>query len=155
MKEKKTALGFSVMDLILLILVVVCILSAVFRTQIHHFLGQEERISIQYTFLIQNASEDARNYPKEGEEIRLSDSYQSLGVIGQIMKSEKEYREIQDPEDTLKLTSLTCQAKAQAYETKQGFTVGSVQVKPGSQFFVQTESASFTMIVTMVKAIEE
>ena len=155
MKEKKNAVGFSVLDIILLILATVCILSAVFRTQIHHFLGQEEQISVQYTFLIQNASKEARNYPEIGEEIRLSDTFRSIGVIRQITETKKEYQSLSDSEDTLNVVSLTCLADVKAYESETGFKVGETHIKPGAEFFVQTESGSFTMIITMVKAVEE
>lgn len=153
--KKKTELGFSVMDMILLILAAVCIFSAVFHTPLQHFLGQEKNTAIEYTFLIQNASLEARNYPKEGEEIFLSETHQSLGKISQIGKTEKEYREVSDPEDVLKVVNLTLKAQTKAYQEDAGFVVGEVYVKPGAEFFVQTESASFSMMITMVKIIEE
>lgn len=155
MKTNKRALGFSVIDIILLLLVAVCILTAVFRTQLHHFLGREEQVQVEYTFLVRNASEDAKNYPKEGEEIYLSDSSQPLGVIGQITRTEKKYQEVEDPEDTLKVVSLTCQASVKAYSGETGYSVGNTKIKPGAQLSVYTDSASFTMTVTMVKAYEE
>ena len=155
MKKNKRVSGFSVIDIILLILVAVCILTAVFRTQLHHFLGREEQVQAEYTFLVRNASDDAKNYPKEGEEIFLSDSSQSLGTISQIIPAEKKYQGVEDPEDTLKIVSLTCQASVKAYGSQQGYSVGDVRIKPGAEFSVYTKSASFTMVVTMVKAFEE
>ncbi len=154
-KAYKKGIGFSVLDGILALLIVACILSTVFHTQIQNFFGNEKKEEIEYTFIIEKVSEEAKNYPSQGEEIFLSEDLTSLGYLVKIAKAEKSYQSKSDPEDTMKVTNLTCQGRVSAERTEMGYVVADQSLKPGATFSAQTESATFTMVVTMVKAINE
>lgn len=143
------------MDVFLILLAAVCILSFVFRDQIRGFLSGEEGVRIEYTFLIQNADEKARNYPKVGEELFHSGDLASMGILKQTSEAEKEYRDADDAEFSVKIKTLTCRAEATAKLSERGYVVGNAVIKPGAEIAVETESASFTMIVTMVQGTEE
>ncbi len=146
------------MDVFLILLTAVCILSFVFRDQIRGFLSGEEGVRIEYTFLIQNADEKARNYPKVGEELFHSKDLASLGILNQISETEKEYRDTQDDPDSqasVKVKTLTCKAETTAKLSERGYVVGNTVIKPGAELTAETETASFTIIVTMVKSVEE
>ncbi len=154
MAKQKSKIGFSVLDLFLILLAAVCILSFVFGDQIRGFLSGEEEVKIEYTFLIQNVSEKARNFPATGEEIFLSKDRSSMGVLTQVTEAEKEYYG-EDEQDVMKIKSLTCQASAMARLSDRGYLLGNAIIKPGAEIVVETERATFTMVVTMVKTVEE
>ncbi len=153
--KKESKIGFSVLDLFLILLTVVCILSFVFRDQIRGFLSGEEGVKIQYTFLIQNAGEKTRNYPKVGEELFQSGDLSSLGVLTHISEAEKEYRGSEDETDVILVKTLTCRAEATARLSDRGYVLGGTVIKPGAEIMVETEEASFAMVVTMVQSVEE
>lgn len=155
MRNKKRKIGFSVLDGFLLVLFAFCILSTVFYTQIQNFFGSEKKEEIEYTFLVESVSENAKNYPQEGEEIFCAEDMTSLGKIVKITETEKKYLNKADPEDELKVTNLTCQGRALAEKTEFGFAVGEKRIKPGSTFSVKTESATFVMVVTMANTTGE
>ena len=155
MTKRKSKIGFSVLDVFLLLLAAVCILSFVFRDQIRGFLSGEEGVKIEYTFLIQNVDEKARNYPKVGEEVFHSKDLSSLGILNHTSETAKEYQDAQDSEDAVKIKTLTCRAEATARLSERGYVVGDAVIKPGAELVAETETASFTMIVTMVKSVEE
>lgn len=155
-KTKETVkFGFSVIDMILIVLVAACILSSVFGAQIRAFLGNEESVEIEYTFLVENVSDEARNYPAEGEKLLKAEDLSSLGFLVQITETEKNYQSVSDPEDKLDVITLTCKARAVANDTDEGYVLSGERIKPGAELSVQTESATFTMVVTMVKAVNE
>ncbi len=155
MKNKKRKLGFSVLDGILLVLFAFCILSTVFYTQIQNFFGSEKKEEIEYTFLVESVSDHAKNYPREGEEIFCTDGSVSLGKIVKISEAEKNYFNKADPEDEMKVINLTCQGRVLAEKEDFGYAVGEKRIKPGATFSVQTESATFVMVVTMANATGE
>lgn len=155
MTKRKSKIGFSVLDVFLILLVAVCILSFVFRDQIRGFLSGEEGVKIEYTFLIQNVDEKSRNYPKVGEELFHSEDLAAMGILRQASEAEKEYQDASDPEHGVKIKTLTCRAEATAKLTERGYVVGNAVIKPGSELAVETETAGFTIIVTMVKSVEE
>lgn len=143
------------LDVFLVLLAAVCILSFVFRDRIRGFLSGEEGVKIEYTFLIQNADERARNYPKVGEELFHSKDLVSMGILNHTSEAEKEYQDAEDAEHSVKIKTLTCRAEATARLSERGYVVGNAVVKPGAELVVETETASFTMIVTMVRSVEE
>ena len=155
MTKKKSKIGFSVLDVLLLVLAAVCVLSFVFRD----FLSGDEGVEIEYTFLIQNASEQARNCPEKGEELFYSKDLSSLGVLTRVASAEKEYHDRIDEEEeeteTIKIKTLTCSATTTAKMTERGYVVGNTVIKPGAELQVETENDSFVMIVTMVRTLEE
>lgn len=153
--DKKSRIGFSVLDMILLVLLAVSILSTAFQEQIRTFLSGEEGVEIEYTFLIENASEDAKNVPREGETLILSEDGTELGQIVQITESHTTYFGQDDPEDQIRIKTLTCKARVVVKEGQRGFLLEGRSMKPGAQFSVTTESAGFTMVVTMVKNLTE
>ena len=155
MTKKNSIIGFSVLDLFLVLLAAVCILSFVFRDQIRGFLGGEEGVRIEYTFLIQNVSEKARNLPKAGEELFCVKDQASLGVLTKMSEAEKEYHGSEDEEDVIFVKTLTCSAEATARLSERGYVLGSSVIKPGAEITVETEEASFTMVITMVQSVEE
>ena len=147
-------IGFSVVDLILLILAFSCIISAVFQTQIRAFFGAEEGVKIEYTFLIENVTEEARNHPVAGEELILAENLASFGVLTSVEEKKSIFQSIENPEEQIEILILTCRAAVTAKETEAGFEVAGFRVKPGIQFSVQTPTASFVMLITMVKVME-
>ncbi|MBQ3076052.1 MAG: DUF4330 family protein [Clostridia bacterium] len=155
MTKRRSKIGFSVLDMFLLLLAAVCVLSFVFRDQLRVFLSGDEGVKIEYTFLIQNASEKSRNCPSVGEELLLSKDLSSMGVLTQVTQMEKEYHGSDDEGDVVKIKTLTCNATATARLSDRGYVLGNAVVKPGAELIAETENASFTMIVTMVKNVEE
>jgi len=153
--KRDSKVGFSVLDIFLFLLVAICILSFVFRDQIRGFLSGDEGVKIEYTFLIQEASEKSRNIPEVGEEIIDSADGSSLGILTGVSEAEKEYRGSEEEGDTIRVKTLTCRAEATARQSQRGYLLGNTVVKPGAEVEVETERASFTMIVVMVKNAEE
>lgn len=154
-KIKKRKIGFSVVDLILLILAVSCVLSVVFQDQLRSFFGEEEKVELEYTFLIENVTEAARNHPVAGEEVILADQKMPFGSVTSVTENRSVYQSLDNEDDKVEILTLTCKAKVQATKTDAGYFVSSTAVKPGAQISVETESASFVMIVTMVKPVEK
>lgn len=153
-RKIKIKWGFSVVDMILLVLAAALVVSVVFGDQIRSFLSAEERIEIEYTFLVQNVTEEAKNNPKIGEQILHSERQILLGEIVNITEAQKEYQSVSDPEEKTFVLTYTCSARVLAAKTERGFEVNGIFIKPGSQFTVETETASFSLVVTMVKAPE-
>lgn len=152
MKKKK--IGFSVLDVALLVLVAVCVLSTVFQKQIHRFLGQEEKESVEVTFLVENVTEAARNHPRSGEVVSLAENFAELGTLTSVTENKSVYESLSEPGETIEVMTLTCKLSALTVETENGYRFEDVYLKPGAQLSVQTPTASFVMIVTMVKPIE-
>lgn len=155
MAKRKSKIGFSVLDIFLLFLVVVCVLSFVFRDQVRSILSGDEGVKIEYTFLIQNADEKSRNCPAVGEELFQSKDLSPLGVLTQVTEAEKQYRDFEEEDDVIRVKTLTCNAAATARLSDRGYVLGNVVLKPGAELTVETERASFTMVVTMVRNAEE
>ncbi len=153
--EKQSIFGFSVLDVILFVLIAVSILSYAFREPIRDFLSGEQGVEIEYTFLIENASPEAKNMPLRSEVLTLSEDGSELGVLVQVAQTEKIYADREDPEDQIRIKTLTCKARATAKETERGYLLGGRSIKPGAEFSIVTDSASFTMVVTMVKNISQ
>ncbi len=154
-KTKNRKIGFSVIDLVLLTLAVACVLSVVFQDQLRSFLGEEEKTEIEYTFLIENVTDEARNHPVAGEKLILADEKIPFGTISSVSENLSVYQSLDNEDDKVEILTLTCKAKVQATGTETGYYVSTTAVKPGAEICVETESASFVMIVTMVKPIEE
>lgn len=153
MNQKKKFI-FSALDVVLLTLLTVCVLSTVFQKQIHRFLGQEEKEAVEVTFLVENVTEAARNHPRSGETVALAENMMELGTLVSVTENKTVYESLSDPEETIEVMTLTCKLSAEAVETENGYRFGDVFLKPGVQLSVQTPTASFAMIVTMVKPIE-
>ena len=154
--NKKLKIGFSVLDVFLIVLAAVCALSFVFRDQVRGFLSGEEGVEIEYTFLVQNASEQARNIPAVGDQMYLSEDMSALGVLTQVAVSEKEYHGScdEEDEDTIMIKTLTCKASSKAKLGERGYVVGNTVIKQGAELKVETENASFTMIVMAISEKE-
>lgn len=155
MAKRNSKIAFSVLDMFIILLAAVCVLSFVFRDQIRGILSGDEGVKIEYTFLIQNASENARNCPSVGEELFLSKDLSSLGSLTQVAEVEKQYYGSADEEDVVKIRTLTCNAAATARLSDRGYVLGNAVIKPGAELLVETENASFTMIITMVRNVDE
>lgn|GEM_PF-1570336 len=156
MANRKYKIGFSVLDVFLLVLATVCILSFVFRDQVRGFLSGEEGVEVEYTFLIQNASDQARNTPEVGEEMIHSEDLSSLGVVTQVAAAEKEYHGScdEEDEDIIKVKTLTCKASTKAKLSERGYVAGNALIKQGAELKVETESASFTMVIIAISEKE-
>lgn len=155
MEKRKSKIGFSVLDMFIILLAALCVLSFIFRDQIRGVLSGDEGVKIEYTFLIQNASEKARNCPTVGEKIYQSKDLSPLGVLMQVAEVEKEYRGSDDEQDVMKIRTLTCNAAATARFSDRGYVLGNAVIKPGAEILAETENASFTMIITMVRTVDE
>lgn len=155
MAKRNSKIAFSVLDMFIILLAAVCVLSFVFRDQIRGILSGDEGVKIEYTFLIQNASEKARNCPSVGEELFLSKDLSSLGSLTQVAEVEKQYYGSAGEEDVVKIRTLTCNAAATARLSDRGYVLGNAVIKPGAELLVETENASFTMIITMVRNVDE
>lgn len=140
--------------MILLVLAAALLISVLFRDQLRSFLSAQEKIQIEYTFLVENVTEEAKNNPKKGEKLILSEKQISLGEITSIAETRKEYQSVSDPEEKTSVLTYTCKATLLARSTDRGYEVQGTYVKPGAEFAVETETASFSMVVTMVKAPE-
>ncbi|MBR2616126.1 MAG: DUF4330 family protein [Clostridia bacterium] len=151
---RKSRIGFSVLDLVLVVLVAACILSTVFQDQIRGFLGTDSGENVEVTFLVEKVTEEARNHPEAGETVLLGENGAPLGTIRSVSEMKSVYASILNSEDEMEVLTLTCKMEAKATETELGYEIAGVTVKPGATFAVQTPSASFVMLVTVVKPIE-
>ncbi|MBR3836895.1 MAG: hypothetical protein IKJ74_02005 [Clostridia bacterium] len=151
---RKRKIGFSVLDVVILTLVAACILSTVFQDQLRTFLGQSDGVAVEVTFLVENVTEASRNRPLAGEEVTLADTGASLGTVLSVMENKNLYESVSDPSDTMEVLTLTCKIQTTAVKTETGYEVQGASVKPGGTLSVETPTASFVMLVTMVKEIE-
>lgn len=154
MREKKK-IGFSVLDIVLLGLVVACVLTTVFQEQIRIFLGEREEVSVEVTFLVEHVTDGARNHPVSGEEVCLAENGISLGKLVLVTENKNVYESLSEMEETIEVSTLTCKMLSSAVEEENGYVISGTTVKPGAEFSVETETASFMMIVTMVKSAED
>jgi len=154
MNRRKKRIGFSVLDMVLILLVLACILSSVFQDQIRSFLGEEIGPRVEYTFLIQNVTKEAKNHPLIGEEILLSDSGESIGTLLSVESKKNVFQSQDNPDDQVEILTLTCKASAVVEERENGYEIGGILIKPGAELSVETLSASFVMVITMVKTVE-
>ena len=154
-EKKRNLFGFSVLDALLLILIAVCILSAVFQNQIRAFFSEEPVQTIEYTFVIENVTEKSRNRPQIGEELTDADNFSTLGVLQSAEEKDSVFVSESNPDDTVVITTLTCRAVAEAVETDAGWRVSGTFLRPGTSLVVTTPSASFEMTVTMIKLTEK
>ena len=134
-KIKKSKIGFSVIDLVLLTLAVACVLSVVFRDQLRSFLGEEEKTEVEYTFLIENVTEEAKNHPVAGEEVILAAEKLPFGTITSVSENLSVYQSLDNEDDKVEILTLTCKAKVRATKTENGYYVSSAAVKPRSALF--------------------
>lgn len=151
---KKRKIGFSVLDMVLLVLAAACILSSVFQDQIRSFLGESKGEKVEITFLVENVTEEGKNHPLAGEEILLTDTRTPVGTLLSVTESKSVYENVSDPEDEIEVLTLTCKVISQAEVTESGYQISGVMLKPGASLSVETPTASFVMLVTMVKTIE-
>lgn len=149
--NSKKKIGFSVIDMVILVLTAVCILSVCFRDQLRSFLGKEVGETVEITVLIENVTEEGKNHPLAGEEIILSKTGTVLGTITNITENTTVYQNTVSPDDTVEIMTLTCKVQARAVASESGYTVSSVSVKPGATLSAQTESASFVVMIAMIK----
>ena len=151
---RKRKIGFSVLDVVILTLVAACILSTVFQDQLRAFLGQDDGEAVEVAFLVENVTDASRNRPLAGEEVTLADTGASLGTVLSVMENKNLYASVADPSDTMEVLTLTCKIQTAAKKAETGYEIQGVSVKPGATLSVETPTASFVMLVTMVKEIE-
>lgn len=151
-KKKANAVGFSIADFILIALLVSCALAFLFRTPIRDFLGEDKKVNIEYTFVIENVTEAAKNRPALNEQMTDAASLKTIGEIFEIREQSVVYSN--ESEGKIEVFTLTCRAKARATETNAGFGIDMVSLKPGSEITVQTDSARFRMTIISTKLIE-
>ncbi len=154
MMEKKK-IGFAVVDMILVVLALACILSVVFRDQIQSFFGQDRGEEIEITFLVENVTQKGKNHPTAGEEILLTETGVVLGVIESVSENKALYQNTLSPDDTLEISSLTCKVRCEAQKEETGYLLSGISLKPGVYLSAHTPGASFVMMITMVKPIEQ
>jgi len=154
-KKKRTKAGFFVLDFVLILLVASCVVSAVFQTQLRAFFGEEKKPQIEITFLVENVTEEARNRPLVGEMLAEAENGAFLGSITSVFENESIFANSEDPEEQIRILTLTCKALCTATETEKGYEVNGVSLKAGNRIPVETRQASFEMIITMVKMVEE
>ena len=152
---RKQKIGFAVVDMILLVLALSCVLSAVFQDQLRSFFGQEKGQEVEITFLVENVTQKGKNHPVAGEEILLTDTNMVLGTILSVTENKTLYQNTLSPDDTLEIASLTCKAVATLEEDEAGYTLSGVSIKPGAYLAAHTPTASFVMMITMVKPNEK
>ena len=130
MKQNKIA--FSVLDLILLILVSACFLSAVFQSQIRSFFGQEEGETVEVTFLIEHVTQKGKNHPVAGEKLTLTESQRVLGSLLSVSESSDLYQSVRDPQEQVTIRTLTCKVQTKARLEDRGYFVSEILLaKPG------------------------
>ena len=146
----KRRIGFSVVDIALLVLIAACILTAVFQNQIRNFFQQEGAVTVKLTFLIENVTEKANNYPTAGEKLYLSESKVFFGELVSVSEQNKTvYQSTENPEESIEVLTLRCEMTTRANPGENGYTAAGVTLKQGASFSVETESASFVMVVIM------
>jgi len=153
MNEKKRRFPFSVADLILILLVAACILSAIFAPRIRSFLGESDLCEAEVTFLVENVTAGGRNHPVAGETLYLEGGVQLMGSILSVTEDSTLFESVENPDDRVTLSTLTCRAKMQLERTESGLSVGGVAIKNGSRMIVETETAGFEMTVINVKEL--
>ncbi len=152
---RKRKIGFAVVDMILLVLALSCILSVVFQDQLQTFFGQDNRQEVEITFLVENVTQKGKNHPIAGEEILLTDADMVLGEISSVTENKALYQNTLSPEDTLEIASLTCKVTAKLEKEEAGYTFSGISIKPGAHLAAHTPTASFVMMITMVKPVEQ
>ncbi len=153
MNKEPKRFGFSVMDLILLILIIACVVAGVFQEQLHSFFGEEEKVQVEYTFLIENVTAQSMNHPTAGDVMLHNNTREEMGVLLQVDEKKTTYQNIDRMDQQLEILTLTCKASASAKETKTGYVIGGVAVKPGAEIPIRTDRATFLIVVTMVKPV--
>lgn len=151
-KKRSNRIGFSIADFILIALLVSCALSFLFRTPIRDFLGEDKKVNIEYTFVIENVTDAAKNRPALNEQMTEAESRKTIGEIFEIREQSVVYTN--ESEGEIEIFTLTCRAKAKALETGAGFGIDTVSLKPGAEITVQTDSARFRMTIISTKLIE-
>ena len=120
MKNKKRTprhFGLTVVDLVLLILVLAAIGSTVFDRQIRSFLGEEQEITVEYTFVVQNVTAFSVNRPTAGEEVFELDSGLPLGKVDSVEEKSSIYT---NGVEEVEIATLTCRATAPALLGENG-----------------------------------
>jgi hypothetical protein len=150
----KRRIGFSVVDIVLVVLIAACILTAVFQNQIRTFFQQEGAVTVELTFLVENVTEKANNYPQAGEKLYLSDSKVLFGELVSVSEQNKTvYQSTENAEESIEVLTLRCKMTAKATVSESGYVVEGVSLKQGAAFSVETKSASFVMVV-ITKPVE-
>jgi len=152
--NRKRKIGFSIVDLILILLIGACVLTSVFGDQIRRFLGRETGTVVEYTFLIENVTEEAMNHPETGEMLVIPSTGKSLGVLLSVEEKKSIFQNVENADDQVEILTLTCKASVHAEETEAGYRVGEALIKPGATFSLETPTSSFAMVITMVKVAE-
>ncbi len=151
---KKRKIGFSVLDMVLLVLVAMCILSSVFQEQIRSFLGNHKEEMAEITFLVENVTTTAKNHPLAGEEVVLADTHTTIGTLSSVTENKSIYENVSNPDDTLEILTLTCKVTCEVEKTESGYQLDGISIKPGATLSVETPTATFVMLITMVKTVE-
>ncbi len=145
--------GFSVIDLVILLLAVVCVVTALFREPIRRFLGESTAVEVEYTFVIRDVTDETISRPQVGETITLLESSLPIGEILSLEEKPREY--VNEEEGTITISTLTCRAQVSVTEKESGYFAGEVEIKPGVKLSAKTETASFQMTIVMLKSISE
>ena len=151
-RKRKGDFALTVLDLVLTVLVAAAVLSTVFYDQIHAFLQEEDNLTLEYTFVVQNVTEASVNLPAEGEELYELESQVFLGLLVDLQETQHSY---QNEDDELVVSTLTCKAAAEGVMKEDGVTVSGLKIKPGMEYTVKTASASFKMTIITVKTVED
>lgn len=152
-RMKKSRIGMTLLDLILVVLIAAAVLSTVFNDQIRTFLKEEEMEKISYTFLVENVSDVAVNLPSKGETLYEKDSQTPLGVLTDLSETQRTYDN--DAGESTVLSTLTCKAQAEALRENGTLYVSGLKVKKGVSYTLTTDTASFKMIIIAVETVEE
>lgn len=150
--KKKDGIAFSILDFTLLVLLVALGFSAIFRSEIRAFLGTEPKVKAGFVFLIENVTDEAQNRPKVGEElfVKQNGSRLSFGTVEKIEERSSTYTDPQS-ESAVEISTLTCTAAVEAFDTEMGQMIGNVELKAGNQFEMETNSASFRVTILSVE----
>ena len=151
---KKSRIGLTVLDLILVVLIAAAVLSTVFYDQIRSFLKEEEIVKVTYTFLVENVTDSAVNLPSKGETLYEKDTQSPLGVLTELSETQRTY-DNDAGESTVVLSTLTCKAQAEAIRENGSLYVSGLKVKKGVSYTLTTETASFKMIIIAVDTVDE
>ena len=158
--EKRSARKFNVIDLFIIILVLLCVLGIVFRSQISEWIGVEKNVEeYKLSFEVSEIRYTSDKYFQAGSKVYIDSGNALLGTIDgncTILPSEV-YVEGPDgvpvkvncPKDTY--IDISGVIKCLGIEKDGGFYLsGTYAIAPGSQLKVHTEMINFIITVTEI-----
>ena len=158
--DNKVVRKFNIVDAFIIILVVLCVLSVYFRSQIAEWIGIEKNVEeYELSFEISEIRYTSGKYLQAGNAVYLDSGNILLGTIDgncTLLPAEK-YVDGPDgapvsviyPKDTY--IDVSGKIKCTGFEKEDGFYLdGIYSLAPGNIISVHTEMLNFSMIITEI-----